>query len=279
MFWENSTPTPPTPTPPHGRLEASLFGTWVAQQELLNKNTCLRVHKKGMSSCCTRQHVFCAQEDVSSCYKRRPVAQEDVSSCAAGGHILLCNKNTRLLAAQKTCLLAAQDELTSCWTRGHVFCLFSKRTWHLARQEDMYAQEDMSSCWARRHAFLLKWTRREVFLFNERTSPLVQQEDMSSCSKRKHVVLLKRRRVFSLNNENPVEYQTKEKLTSVSCRCQHHGGYRHCRGLPYERALFGVRCAGLCLVLARPWTALNNFTQHNKFLEMMKWIQGGRRWY
>ena len=74
---------------------------------------------------------------------------------------------------KKACLLVEQEDMSSCWTRRHVF-LFNRKTWPLAQQEDM------STCWRR---------RRHVLLLKKKTHPLVQQEDMSSCSTSRHVLL------------------------------------------------------------------------------------------
>ena len=80
---------------------------------------------------------------------------------------------------KRTCLLVQQEDVPSC------SAMFNKKTRLLVRQEDMsktcslVEQEDMSSCWTRRH----------VFLFNRKISPLVEQEEiseMSSCSARTH---------------------------------------------------------------------------------------------
>ena len=100
----------------------------------------------------------------------------------------------------KKCLLAQQEEMSSCWTR-RLFLLVNKKTCLLV-------QEDMSSCWTRRLVLVLNKktcllveqedmssssTRRRVFLLNKKTCLLVQQEDMYSCSTRRHFFLLNKK--------------------------------------------------------------------------------------
>ena len=76
-------------------------------------------------------------------------------------------------------LLVAQEDLSPCGTRRHVFL------WH-NRTRLLVAQEDMSSCGTRRH----------VFLCHKKTFLLVTQEDMFSCDTRKHVFLCHKKTCF-----------------------------------------------------------------------------------
>ena len=80
---------------------------------------------------------------------------------------------------KKTCLLAEQEYMYSCWTRRLV-SLFNRKTCHLVQEEDMSSrhaslmntktcllveQEDMSSY----------WTTRQALLLNKKTYLLVKQ--------------------------------------------------------------------------------------------------------
>ena len=124
-----------------------------------------------------------------------------------GARLLYVSKvKARVLPPGKTCHLAAQEDVSSCWTRRPVF-LLNRKTFLLVPQEDMFffQQEDMSS----------GSTRRHVFLFNKKTCLLVGQEDMSSCWRRRHVFLFNKKTCLLVKQEDMSSCWTRRQWTSM----------------------------------------------------------------
>ena len=101
---------------------------------------------------------------------------------------LLCCVVWVFLLNRETRLLVKQGNMSSCWTRRHVFLSTGGHVFLLSKDTCLPAkQEHMSSCWTRTMSSCR--TRTHVFLFNNKICVLVQQED-TYCSTRTHVFLL-----------------------------------------------------------------------------------------